>query len=410
LVLFFKKNASLNLSSGAPMRRFVKYLLVGVAGLVVLSVAAAVFIYIRTKPAPNPPFAAADYTNTANWVCLPGRNDSCSTDIDATAIAADGSTSKITPVRDPDPKVDCFYVYPTVSRDRTQNARLAMAPEIDLVTRAQFARFSTVCRPYAPLYRQSTLQSLKAAVLGIAPFGDLDLAYGDVRDAWKTYLAKYNQGRGVILIGHSQGSRMLKRLAQEEIEGKPAQSQLISVMLTGNEVKVLAGQDTGGDFKILKLCRAPDQTGCVIAYSSFRASAPPPPDSRYGHDPGHGMNVACTNPAALAGSRAVLDSYFLTRNDPARPYAGKPISIDTPFVTLPGLVSGECVHDAHGTYLAITLNGQPTDARRNDIDGDLVVFGRVRPEWGLHLVDMNLPQGDLVKLVQSQSAAFSKAH
>ncbi len=389
------------------VRRFGKYVLIGVAGLVVLAAAGAVFIYIRVKPTANPPYAVADYSNTANWVCLPGRTDSCAADIDATAIAADGSTTKITPTRDPDPKVDCFYVYPTVSRDRTQNARLATAPEIDFVTRAQFARFSTVCRPYAPLYRQSTLQSLKAAVLGITAFGDQDLAYGDVRDAWKTYLAKYNQGRGVILIGHSQGSRMLKRLAQEEIEGKPAQAQLVSVMLTGNEVKVPTGQDTGGDFKTLKLCRAPDQTGCVIAYSSFRASAPPPPDSRYGHDPGHGMSVACTNPASLQGGRAVLDSYLLTRNDPARSYTGKPLAIDTPFVTLPGLVSGECVHDEHGTYLSITLNGHPGDARRAEIDGDIVVFGRVRPEWGLHLVDMNLPQGDLVKLVQTQAAAFA---
>lgn len=394
----------------SPARRFVKYLLIVLAGLILVAAAGAVLIYVRVEPAANPPYVAADYANTANWVCLPGRHDSCAADIDATAIAADGSTSKITPVRDADPKVDCFYVYPTVSRDRAQNARLAMAPEIDLVTRAQFARFNTVCRPYAPLYRQSTLQSLKASLLGIAPFGDLDLAYSDVRDAWKIYLAKYNRGRGVILVGHSQGSRMLKRLAQEEIEGKPAQAQLVSVMLTGNAVKVPAGQDTGGDFKILKLCRAPDQNGCVIAYSSFRASAPPPPDSRYGHDPGNGMNVACTNPAALAGGRAVLDSYFLTRNNPARPYADKPLTIDTPFVTLPGLVSGECVHDEHGTYLSITLNGQPTDARRNDIDGDLIVFGRVRPEWGLHLVDMNLPQGDLVKLVKTQSAAFAAAH
>ena len=128
------------------VRRFGKYVLIGVAGLVVLAAAGAVFIYIRVKPTANPPYAVADYSKTANWVCLPGRTDSCAADIDATAIAADGSTTKITPARDPDPKVDCFYVYPTVSRDRTQNARLAMAPEIDFVTRAQFARFSTVCR------------------------------------------------------------------------------------------------------------------------------------------------------------------------------------------------------------------------------------------------------------------------
>jgi alpha-beta hydrolase superfamily lysophospholipase len=37
-------------------------------------------------------------------------------------------------------------------------------------------------------------------------------AYGDVRAAWKEYLAKYNKGRPFVLVGHSQGQLMLQTL------------------------------------------------------------------------------------------------------------------------------------------------------------------------------------------------------
>ncbi len=87
------------------------------------------------------------------------------------------------------------------------------------------------------------------------------------------------------------------------------------------------------------------------------------------------------------------------------------MAIDTPFVTLPGLISGACVHDAHGTYLAISLNGNPADRRIDRIFGDVVVFGRVQPQWGLHVIDMDLVQGDLVNLVRTQAAAYlAKGH
>lgn len=386
-----------------------KRIVIRVAGGLGLLLAALVGAgYVLLKPAPNPAPQVADYGSKANWVCLPGRNDICAADLGATAIAADGGTQVNASTPTGDPPVDCFYVYPTVSRDPTENARLTLAPEVEFVTRVQFARFRTVCRPYAPLYRQGTLKALKAAALGIGTRGDLDLAYGDVRNAWQTYLAKYNNGRGVVLIGHSQGSRMLKRLMQEQIEHHPAQSQLVSALLLGNSVIVPTGKDTGGDFQTIRLCRAPTQIGCVVAYSSFRASAPPPSDSRYGRDPGNGQQVGCTNPAALGGGKAALDSYFVTREDSAdRPYTDPPVTIGTPFVTLPGLISGACVHDDHGTYLSISLNGHPGDRRRAELYGDVIVFGRVLPGWGLHLIDMSLTQGDLVKLVQSQAQAFA---
>ena len=93
------------------------------------------------------------------------------------------------------------------------------------------------------------------------PPGDREMAYADARAAWRHYLAHDNGGRGVVLIGQSQGAFMLKRLIMEEIEGKPAQKQLVSALLPGTDLAVPAGRDVGGDFKSVPLCRASSQTG-----------------------------------------------------------------------------------------------------------------------------------------------------
>ena len=361
--------------------------------------------YWRIMPAPNPPYAAADFNNPANWVCLPGRDDSCGGTLDTTDIAADGTTRQTPASPAKDPPADCFYVYPTASRARTANAPLELSEEVAWVTRQQFARFATACRPFAPLYRQNTLRGLAASMLGLGT-PDYERAYADVRAAWAVYLARYNQGRPVVLIGHSQGSRMLKRLAQAEIDGKPLQARVLSVMLLGNTVSVAAGRDVGGDFHSMPLCHAPTQTGCVITYASFRATTPPPVGGRFGINPGPGLQVACTNPAALQGGPAVLHSVFPTQAPHTKPWANPPVPIETPFVTVSGLISGTCVRNENGAYLAISLNGHPGDRRRTDIDGDISMFGHVLKGWGLHLIDANLPQADLVDLVRSQTAAF----
>ncbi|MGH1560618.1 DUF3089 domain-containing protein [Caulobacter segnis] len=71
------------------------------------------------------------------------------------------------------------------------------------------ARFASQCRVFAPMCRQVTLAALRAVMMGQPSPGNGVLAYGDVRDAWRWYLAHENKGRGVVLIGHSQGSRLL---------------------------------------------------------------------------------------------------------------------------------------------------------------------------------------------------------
>jgi pimeloyl-ACP methyl ester carboxylesterase len=242
---------------------------------------------------------------------------------------------------------------------------------------------------------------------------DRELAYDDVAAAWHEYLAHDNQGRGVVLIGHSQGANILTRLIAEEIDGKPAQTGIVSAILMGTSLPVPKGADVGGAFQHIPVCHAKTQTGCVIAFADFRASMPPPSDALFGQAP-KGMQAVCANPAALGGGTGALDAYFAATRAPAAGDAGAqppawtdpPQPIYTPFVKVPGLLTGKCVADEHGSYLAVTVHPTPGGARANDIAGDVVVGGKVMANWGLHLIDANLTMGNLVGLVGEQSKAY----
>jgi len=80
--------------------------------------------------------------------------------------------------------------------------------------------------------------------------------------------------------------------------------------------------------------------------------------------------------------------------------------VTTPFVSVPGLLSAECVSNDAGTYLAVHVNANPNDPRTDDIVGDVVVNNQVLPDWGLHLIDANLAMGNLIDLVRAESKAY----
>jgi Protein of unknown function (DUF3089) len=363
---------------------------------------------VSAQPARN------DYADVRNWLCLPGRQDACAVDQATTIVSADGKLTRENWKADPTAPIDCFYVYPTVSTDSGGNSDMIAGAEENGVVRAQVARFASQCRVYAPLYRQATLTALRAATTASPIAVDRTLAYNDVVDAWNSYLQRDNNGRGVVLIGHSQGAGVLTQLIRNEIDGKPVQSRLVSALLLGTNLAVPKGQDVGGAFLNIPLCRSVKQVGCAIAYVSFRATVPPPGNSRFGRVQDETMMAACTNPAALGGGRGELRAYLVTNSrsivgssSQPRPWVTPPEMIDTPFVSVPGLLTAECVSNEQGSYLAVTVHANPLDPRTDDIAGDVMTNGQVNASWGLHLIDVQVAMGNLVDSVREQARAFA---
>jgi len=348
---------------------------------------------------------AIDYSDGSTWLCRPGRQDACAIDLTATVVRADGSTARQEFTPNPDAPIDCFYAYPTVSTDATPNSDMNMDPAEVGVVGQQLARFASVCRTYAPGYRQVTLAGLRAQ-MAAGPFSlDQGMGYDDVLNAWRYYLEHDNNGRGVVLIGHSQGAFIFTRMIAEEIDGKPVQDRLVSAILLGAAPLVAKGRDVGGSFQSVPLCRAATQTGCVIAYSTYRSTMPPPENSLFGIPPSPDLQVACTNPAALGGGSGELHPYLATSGatlgGQGRGFewiAGGQ-AIETPWVTTPGLLTAECATNEYATYLQMTVHGNPSDPRTDDI------FGDINAQWGLHLVDANIAMGNLIDIVRQQSQA-----
>jgi len=367
-------------------------------------------------PASAQPTAAPDYSKASSWLCLPGRSDVCSTPVPTTALNPNGYGSVGRSMPAANPPLDCFYVYPTVSTDPGAVSDMKAGPEELNVVRQQLARFGSKCRIFAPIYRQFTLTALRAAVTGTPLPGSTDPAvrqvgYNDVVDAWNHYLKTENKGRGFVLIGHSQGSGLLQRLIPAEIEGKPVQKQLISALILGSNLPVEKGKDTG-QFKTIPLCKSATQTGCAISFVTFRDTIPPPSNSRFGKVQAANMEAACVNPAALAGGKGELKAYLSNTANIASSAAPTPQwvkdkPVKTPFVTLPGMITGECVSKDGFNYLEARLNANPADPRTDTINGDVVgPTGQVAADWGLHLIDANIAMGNLVDIVGQQSRAY----
>ncbi|MEK6251450.1 MAG: DUF3089 domain-containing protein [Actinomycetota bacterium] len=348
---------------------------------------------------------AALFASTAGaaepvWLCKPGiANNPCEPSLKTTLVSPTGQVlgvRNVQPVRHP--KIDCFYVYPTVSDQKTGNANLNIDPEERSIALYQAARYSQQCRVFAPMYRQLTL----LGIFGAQP-GNPQLGYADVLNAWKTYLQKYNHGRGVVLIGHSQGTFVLRQLIRQEIDPNPAERRkLVSAILLGGNVTVKQGQDVGGDFQNIPACRSEGQIGCVVAFSTF--NAPVPANARFGRA-GAGFQVLCTNPASLGGGSGSLKSIV-----PTEPFApGTTIGIattvvgltlpavSTPWVEVDGAYNGQCSSANNANVLQIT--GVPGAPHLNAIPD---------ASWGLHLVDANIALGNLVDVVDEQADAFVK--
>ena len=333
-----------------------------------------------------PASPATDYSVPAHWVCRPGSDGTCTTGLDATVQYADGHTEAqpFTPAADP--LIDCFYVYPTVSKEQTPYADLTNSPEIQTITRAQVGRLSSRCRVFAPIYRQETSYGLNS---GAARSDDPML---DVQAAWAYYLQNDNKGRGVVLIGHSQGTILLQQLIAGSIDGTASQALLVSAFLAGDpSLAVPPGGVVGGTFAHIPTCAAAAQTGCVYVWGSYLAgdaSAPP----NFGSARSDGLASACVNPAAPAGGSGMLKFYY----EGASP----------PWVEAVGQVTGACQTDSGANIFVVTVLPGQFAAH----DTSTLKAAEVAPGWGVHPRDISLVQGNILDVLDAEIVTWQAQH
>jgi hypothetical protein len=368
--------------------------------------------------------AAAPAAAQTTWLCnpelqhaegneSPGQADPCLESRSATVVTYSGKKRKET-IEPEAPSngtpVDCFYVYPTVNEREGPNANPEEAgPEEKLVAREQASRFSQACRVYAPIYPQVTLVAEEPTL------GDALAAYEGVKSAFEEYMAKWNVGRGFVLIGHSQGAAILKFLLREVIEKKPEWlHKLVSAILPGGEVTVKAGSADEGSFEDVPLCEEDTQTGCVIAYSSYYTEAPPeePPYSKFTFTYWFGHELACVNPALAkqkSTSKGDLRPYVPTTAMKGISELGQSApSASTAWIAEPGLATAQCRRDESATWLQVKLAKMSASVeleRRADyeIPEEISIDGE---NWGLHRDDINEALGNLVGTVEAQEASY----
>lgn len=350
------------------------------------------------------------YDGTTNWLCHPDLDEDECSDLSATEVAPDGTMTEADLVEAEDPAVDCFYVYPTVSLDETPNSDLTPDNQERSTVGAQAAPFATTCRVFAPVYPQVTLGQIGGG--GFAESGAV--AYAGALDAWQTYISQYNEGRGVILIGHSQGTGILNQLIAGEIDDNPdLRDRLVSAVLLGGAVRVPEGELVGGSFQNIPACTAADEVGCVISFSSYPTASPPEDGAVFGRvgggpTPDEGAptdRAMCVDPVGLAGGNGLADALV--------PVSGPLIGggdmstagdFDTRYIVLPEILEAECV--TTGDYTYFSAGPAPEgDQRTVAIEG--LLEERLGDSWGLHLQDAQLAMGDLLEIAAQQAEAFT---
>lgn len=334
------------------------------------------------------------------WLCHPAQaSNPCAADRTAIAVAHDGERTRERFPADRRRAIDCFYVYPTVSARPGISAPLEVDGQLTAVARLQASRFAQRCRVFAPVYRQLTVAGLTAPPQ--EQRRAVARAYRDVAAAWRAYLRRDAGGRGVVLIGHSQGTGLLTRLVAEEVDDRPrVRRRLVSALLIGGNVLVPAGRDVGGSFQHVPACRSARQTGCVVAYNAFARTPPDPAlfargtasgfEAVFGTGAsGRDLRTLCVDPAAPGGGRAWL-----------RPFFAGGAADGAPWVTYPRRYRARCRAAGGASWLQV--DARPGDERP-------VVTESLGAPWGLHLDDVQLTLGDLVRLVGRQADAYRAA-
>jgi hypothetical protein len=215
---------------------------------------------------PTEPMEANAYQDPDLWYSRPGigvNDPARNVDLDGEIPDAAGDV----------PAFAVFFIHPTsyLSRDNW-NAPIR-DEEAERIARIYISGmaspFDAASEIWAPRYRQATM----GAFLTDAAEAEqaIDAAYSDVREAYRYFLESVGADTPVVLAGHSQGSLHLLRLLREEVAGSAVADRLVAAYVIGWPISVERDLPALG----LPACATPDQTGCILSWSSFAEPADP---------------------------------------------------------------------------------------------------------------------------------------
>jgi len=220
---------------------------------------------------------APDYADPASWAALPDRFDG------ADVVPPDSHLH----ARQERARVDVFFVHPTThfrgagGWNAAVDDAWARLVTDRIVLPHEASVFNSSGRIFAPRYRQRAWGGSDPASRAEA----LELAYGDVRRAFDHFVARWNEERPILLAGRGQGSRHLLRLLGDRFGAGPLRERLVAAYLPGAAVDPAV--------TTVPVCRHEVETGCLVAWRSFRApdAGDPTPRSRPAAAP-----AVCVNP------------------------------------------------------------------------------------------------------------------
>ena len=126
--------------------------------------------------------------------------------------------------------------------------------------------FQKVGRVFAPRYRQASLYSF------LTNRDDARearrFAYGDVRAAFMEFLARYNRGRPVVIVGVEQGGLLAARLAADVVAGNDPLIRRVAAVYV---IDALLPAADYGPAAALPACGRRGQARCVAAWQGVRA-------------------------------------------------------------------------------------------------------------------------------------------
>ncbi|UZR93911.1 DUF3089 domain-containing protein [Chondrinema litorale] len=206
---------------------------------------------------------APDYSDKFYWAALPTKKDW------ADYVPEESNFKDNQDIAE----ADVFFIHPTtaLSLSTVKNARLdakRFNHRTDFVMLNQASVFNGSCRVYAPRYRQVSLITFIKKYKNKRRTKVFNVAYSDVKQAFEYYLEHYNNGRPIIIAGHSQGSYHGIRLIQEFFEGKPLYDQLVAAYLIGNASTQPIKKFK--EYKSVTAAQSETDTGCVISWNTYK--------------------------------------------------------------------------------------------------------------------------------------------